>query len=248
MYKINTLLLAGSLLFLMTSCVDDPEKHALIPEVNYLVLFADQTSSSISFETYDSWTVTPDVEWITVYGDSHLDIPYNYMNLYHSTVSLIVQPNLTGKTRQGSVRIKSYDYSSPIPIVQLGLLDVWHPSYKIDSYLVNSFFDEYSRIPDNAHYELIDSAHWEVDSICFTVQNPWKLEVVGEPEWLVLGDGVVTGPTGENSVKFTLVPNLDKKNGRETKLRLTSGDVSNEIIVRQLPDKKEKEEKEEDNE
>lgn len=229
------MLLAGSLILLIASCADDPERHELTPDVHSLVLFADQTSCSFGFHTYDSWTVTPDVDWISVYGDSHLDIAYDFRNIYHSTVSFITKPNATGKTRIGTVTVKSH-YTMAVPFYQIGMLDVWHPAYTVDTWL-----DERSRIPDVAHYELTDSAHVEEDSICFAAHGDWTLDVVGEkPEWFMF-NGKTAGSSGRNQVKFDLVQNTDTENERTVKLCLTSGKISNEIIVRQLPAKKEKE-------
>lgn len=230
MYKIKTLLLACSLLPFLASCDGESERHGLTPVVGSIILYADETVDSLSFYTYDSWTVTPQVDWISVDGKSHLDITNNAM-CYLCTVFLKMMPNTTGKTRTGTVLVQSYDYSSSFPFVQLGLLKVSHPVYTIDSYL-----DQQSGIPDVAHYELIDSAHWTADSICFTVQNNWEL--LGEiPEWLTLDKK--TDLPGKYRVNLTLVPNTDTENGREAKLKLVSGEVSNEIVVRQLPAKKE---------
>ena len=147
-------------------------------------------------------------------------------------MSFSVQPNTTGKTRQGTVLVKSYDYSYLAPFVQLGLLCVSHPSYTIDTELPN-----YSSLPSEGHYELVDSAHWTSDSICFTVERNWDLVFVGEkPEWLNIDKQ--TDLPGKYKVNLMLSPNEDTENGRQATLKLTSGEVSNEIIVRQLPAKK----------
>jgi hypothetical protein len=72
------------------------------------------------------------------------------------------------------------------------------------------------------------------------VENNWDLAFVGDtPEWLTLSK--MTDLKGTHRVNLALVPNTDTENGREANLRLTSGEVSNEIVVRQLPAKKEKE-------
>ena len=236
MYKVKSLLLACSLLSLLASCVNDPERHALTPVGSSIILYADQTVDSLRFYTYDSWTVTPAVDWISVDGDSHLDISYDYSKCYLGRVFLAVEPNTTGKTRYGNVLVQSYDYSYSAPFVQLGMLKVTHPAYTVDSYL-----DEQSGIPEIAHFELVDSAHWTEDSICFKVENNWDLVFEGEqPDWLTLDKQ--TDLKGKYRVNLTLVPNTDTENGRETTLRLKSGEVSNEIVVRQLPAKKEEEE------
>ena len=233
MNSIKTSLLACSLLLSLACCVSSPEMHQLSPIEQSIILYADQTVDSVCFYTFDSWTVTPQDEWITINGDSHKDIVNDYTKRYYCKVFLTVQPNTTGQTRCGTVLVKSYEYSYSAPFVQLGLLKVSHPAYTVDSYLDDSYV-----IPKLAHYELIDSAHCLRDSICFTVQNNWTLNFDGEqPEWLDLDSK--SGASGKCRVNLTLTPNSDTENGREAKLKLTSGAVSNEIVVRQLPAKKE---------
>ena len=230
------LMLAAGLLFLIASCDNEPERHQLLPVEQPFVLYADQTTDSLCFYTFDSWTVTPQEEWITIDGDSHMDIKYNYMRNYLCKVMVSLEPNMTGQTRHCSVLVQSHDYSYSSPFVQLGILQLSHPIGTVDTWL-----DEQSGIPDVAHYELIDSAHWESDYICFTVHDDWELVFVdGKPEWLDVDK--MTGPSGRFSVNLTLAPNIDTENEREAKLRLTSRGVSNEIVVHQLPAKKEEEE------
>ena len=233
MKNTKKLLLACSLLSLLASCMKEPEVHQLIPIESPFVLYADQMEDSLRFYTLNSWTVTPQVDWIIVDGDSHKEINYNYTKRYLFKIMLLLKPNTTGRTRKGTVLVQSYDYSYSAPFVQLGLLQVSHPAFTAESYL-----DEQKVIPDVAHYELIDSAHWTSDSICFTVQNDWNLDFAGEtaPDWLLLDKKA--GFWGKSRVNLTLTPNTDTENGRETKLRLTSGEVSNIISVRQLPAKK----------
>ena len=234
-------MLAAGLLSLVASCDSAPENHKLSPVANSIILYADQTSDSLRFYTYDSWSVESQNEWIDIEGDSHFEFTYNNMNCYLFKVMLSVEPNMTGKTRYGTVLVKSYDYSYSSPIVQLGLLMLTHPYFTVDSWL-----DEQSRIPDVAYYELIDSAHWDKDSICFTMHDNWKLEYVGDkPDWLSfhMGEGnevdkVEDYEEGKYTVYLTLTPNV-APDERKATLRLTSGKVSNDIVVRQLPAKQE---------
>lgn len=229
----KTLLLACSLLPFFASCIGDPDTHQLTPIEQSFVLYADQTVDSLRFYTFDSWTVTPQVDWITIDGDSHQDITYDFTKCYLCRAFVRIKPNTTGKTRSGSVLVQSYDYSYSAPFVQLGLLNVSHPTFTVDSWL-----DEPSKIPSVAHYELIDSAHWVADSICFTVQNDWNLEFedATAPDWLLFDKS--TDIKGVHRVHLTLAENTDTENGRVATLRLTSGMVSNLITVRQLPAKK----------
>lgn len=235
MYRIKILLLAAGILSLVASCNSAPERHQLSPVANSIILYADQTEDSLRFYTYDSWSVTSQNEWIAIQGDSHFEFTYNNMNCYLFKVLVSVEPNKTGKTRHGTVLVKSYEFSYSSPFVQLGVLMLTHPYFTVDSWL-----DEQSGIPDVAHYELIDSAHWVSDSICFTMHDDWSLAYVGDqPDWLSFD--LENGDAGKYKVNLTLTPNTDEENGREAKLRLTSGTVYNDIVVRQLPVKKEEE-------
>ena len=64
--------------------------------------------------------------------------------------------------------------------------------------------DEVVEEPDEVFEPVVEVAiEEEVDEVEEPIQNEPEIEVVGEPEWLVLGDGVVTGSAGENSV-FTV--------------------------------------------
>ena len=230
------MLLACGLIPLFFSCANDPERHELTPIASSFIHYADETTDSLRFYTFDSWTATSQNEWITIESDSHIDIKYDFTRRYFCRVFVSFTPNTTGKTRVGTVLVKSYDYPSAFPFVQLGLLNVTRPA--LTNKTVDSWLDEQAGIPEVAHYELIDSANWTSDSICFTVQNSWDLKFVGEttPDWLTLDK--TTDLKGKNKVYLTLTENTDTENGREATLRLTSGKVSNDIIVRQLPAKK----------
>lgn len=227
------LLLLCSLTFVFASCAGDPETHQLTPVTGGSVLFADQTADSLLFYTFDSWTVTSQSDWIRTEGDAHADIKYDYTKRYLCRVDVSLQPNTTGHTRQGLVRVQSYDYSYSVPFYQFGMLDVTRPAYTVESYL-----DKAALLPDVALHVLTDSANWEADSISFQVHNPWELKFAdgAAPDWLVLSK--TSGQPGKHQVNLTLTPNTDTENGREAVLLLTSGEVSDRITVRQLPAKK----------
>ena len=235
MKNTRLLLLACSMLTLFYSCVSDPERHQLSPVEKSFILYADQTMDSLLFYTFDSWTATrqPNCDWMTFETDSFANVKYDYSKRYFCRVIVSFKPNTTGKTRYSSVLVESYDYSYASPFVQLGLLNVSRPAYTVDSWL-----DEQSRIPEVAHYTLTDSANWPTDSICFTVENSWRLLPVGEtlPDWLTLDKN--RDSRGKHTVHLALAENTDTENGREATLRLISGEVTNLITVHQLPAKK----------
>ena len=243
MWKIKPFLLVCSLLLFFVSCDNEPEKHELTPVEQPIILYADQTVDSLLFYTYDSWTVTPQVDWIRIDGNSHVDLKYDYRASYLCRVFVSVKPNATGRTRTGTVLVQSYEYSYSSPLVQLGMFNISHPAFT-----GNPWLDERSNIPDVARFELVDSALWTSDSICFTVEDNWDLVFAGEtaPDWLSLDRK--TGLRGKYKVNLTLTPNVGEKK-REAVLLLISGGIVNEIVVCQLPlkEEKDKEKEEEDN-
>ena len=234
MYKYRKLLLACSLLPMLAACNSAPEYHELTPVVEPAILFADQKLDSIRFFTYDNWSATPQQDWLGIAGPSRQDnVQYDYRRSILYRVLVSAQPNTTGKTRIGTVLVHSYEYDSLFPIMQLGILNVSHPQYKADSWIDDSQF-----YPEVAHFELTDSAYRTADSICFTVENNWELTFADAtpPDWLTLD--LQTGmPRRHYQVNLTLTPNSGEE--RKATLRLTSGEVTNEIVVRQLAPEKE---------
>ena len=181
-----------------------------------------------------NWTPTPQQDWLGIEGPSRQDnVQYDYRRSILYRVLVSAQPNTTGKTRIGTVLVHSYEYDSLFPIMQLGILNVSHPQYKADSWIDDSQF-----YPEVAHFELTDSAYRTADSICFTVENDWELTFADAtpPDWLTLD--LQTGmPRRHYQVNLTLTPNSGEE--RKATLRLTSGEVTNEIVVRQLAPEKE---------
>ena len=228
---------AASLSFFSSCSKSEPENHTLyvVYPVNYTVLYADQVEDSLIFETFDSYKAAPlNTDWITITaGDSH-DVTYSPYNLYSFKALLAIAPNTTGKTRYGTVRVNSYDYSSGGIYYQFGFLNINHPS---PSY---QYSDEFSKlIPESANFELELAADAETDSICFDVTNPWTLEFSegADQTWLALDKA--SGEKNHNNVTIRLTPNTDKDNARSTSLVLKSGEITNVINVKQQAAKEE---------
>lgn len=236
MKKNTTISLAvGCILALFASCSSEAEIHQLTPFASSAVHFADQTVDSLQFLTTDSWTVLPQNDWIGTRGITSGTISNATGVNYLVTVPVEMKPNTSGRTRTGSVLVKSGEFSFSMPFVQLGILEITHPVFTAEKWL-----DRGHGIPEEASFVLTDSAHWTVDSLCFNVQGNWDLEFAEQPapEWVSFDKS--TDLRGRYKVNISLTPNLDSDNGRETKLRLTTdapGDVrvSNIITVRQLP-------------
>ena len=222
----------AAVIMLTSSCIGDMDNHELYiyePEVASL-LYADQTRDSLSFFTFDGWTITPKCDWIklTYPEESTYNVSYNSERRYFCCTYLDIDKNTTGRARLGQVDVSSYEYTCGAMYYQMSFLNVSRPTYRIKSYWPNSNYS----LPDSVQFVLADSAIWTVDSISFTVQDSWTLESVGEsPSWLTLSEE--QGKAGSNRVTLGYEINMDTVQ-RSAKLRLTSSGISTDIDVVQL--------------
>ena len=218
-----TALMAG-----IASCSVDPERHELTPVSPTVVHYADQQLDSAMFYTTDSWKATPQCDWITLLTDAEMTVTYNYYKRYLCGVKYMLPPNTTGRSRYGKILIASGEYSYLVPVVQLGLIEVSHPSFTTVA-LLDGFN---STVPDTAYYALKDSAHWTADSLCFNAREYWSLSISPEATWVTASK--TKGDPGKYRVDLTLQPNTDTEQSRSTELKLTSGSVTNTITLTQL--------------
>lgn len=227
MKKVNFLSVIAACIMLITSCHKDPENHTL-----YLIypnpaiqqdcwVYADQEQDSIIFETFDSYKTTSLADWITVTAGASYEVNYDYRNLYAFTTLVSFKPNTTGKTRLGSVKIDSYDYSSAAVFCQFGFMNIRRPEP------MNTI------VADSVSFDLYVNAVSTVDSICFNVSKPWTLAYAenADQTWAVVDK--TSGAAGDNKVTISLTPNTDTKNARATVLELKCGEVINLINIRQ---------------
>ncbi len=229
MKTLKTLSILFVAAFMLGACDNDNEQHLLQMDhpKTYGLLYADQTRDSVAFYTFDTWKVAPDdTPWIKVDGETQIDKTYGLLVLY--SIPLSLEPNTTGKTRRGYVRVNTYEYEAYASYVQLGFLRITRPMATPTSYI-----SEYSTIPLEANFTLQDSASFTVDSLSFVTYNPWTLRFKGEsnPTWITPAQ--TEGAEGRSQVTLNLVPNTTDT-PREATLLLTSGAVTSEITVRQL--------------
>ena len=228
--KVYSVCAFAAALLLFASCHKDPENHSLFvvypnPAQPYDgLLFAEEEEDSIVFETFDSYKAVPMDEWITIEAGESYEVKYDYRNLYAFTTLVSFEPNTTGKSRRGTVRIDSYDYSSAAVFLQLGYMDITHPMPKADTLLA-----------DSVTFDLNVNLTSTEDSICFNVTKPWTLTFAenADQTWAVIDK--TSGAAGKNRVNLTVTPNEDTENGRTTVLALKCGEVTNLINIRQEP-------------
>ena len=214
--------IAASIL-LITSCHSDPENHLLniVYPNPYGIIFADQENDSVIFESFDSYNITSQDEWISVVAGSSYEVDYDYRNLYAFTSLLSFTPNTTGRTRVGSIRIDSYDYSTAALFYQYGFMNIVHPE------------PSETAVPDSASFDLYVPFIATEDSICFNVSKPWTLEFAENADntWATLDK--VQGAAGKSKVTVSITPNPDTDKSRVTVLALKCGQVTNLINIRQ---------------
>ncbi|MCR4921151.1 MAG: hypothetical protein K5945_05515 [Bacteroidaceae bacterium] len=222
-------LLAATFATALSSCMNDPERHELqmvYPVSSYL--FADQTVDSLMFLTFDNWKVSLDEsDWISVVGPKSGEFKYDYYTQHIIKVDLAMQPNTTGVTRRGYVRVNSYKYEGYASYVQYGFLEVTRPEYTPKSYL-----GEYNTIPKTVEFCLTDSASWELDSLSFYTEKPWTLTFKDPNDSTWVKPQMMSGEAGPSRVNLNLVPNTADE--RKATFVLTSSGISTEISVCQL--------------
>ncbi len=235
--KKNFLVAFGVLLSaLFVSCGEEMNQHQLLiqhPNSGISILFADQTKDSVIFYTFDSYSIKSTSSWITVDGKGSADIKYDYTKNYRIYNSLTIEPNTENKSRVGYININSYEYQSACAFFQYGFLNIERPTAKVEKSFENT------TLPETVSFTLADSAHVVQDSLVFYVQNDWRLEFAdgADQSWVSMDktEGVARfdyGKARKNVVNLTLQPNPTTTD-RETKVKLYSGKVSNEIVIRQ---------------
>lgn len=191
--------------------------------------YADQLNDSVDFYTTDSWTLTPQCDWITVVGDTYGNVRHDNGKRYRYHCPVQLKPNNTGHTRTGTLLLKSEDKVASISFVQLGVPEFSHPVYSVASYL-----DVHSSLPDSAYFALTKNANSVEDSLVFVAHDTWQLSLDNPADDWVSAD-TYSGYRGRNKVMLTLQPNTDPSNERSARMTFTSGGVSTLITVRQLP-------------
>lgn len=231
MKNIRILFLCVFAALLTQSCLKEAENHYLAiqhPDAN--VFYADHTSDSVAFLTFDNWKVRSLQDWIKLTTNDSYNFNFANQTLYRFSVKLSLEPNTTQKIRVGEVMVNSYDYTTYALFPQVGFLNITSPAPYVERW--------YNRqLPDSVSFTLADSSFVEHDSICFNVSGDWTLKYAegADSSWTELSED--QGGAGKNNVRLTLQPN-EATEPRETKLLLSCKGVENEIVVRQYAKKK----------
>lgn len=224
-------LLTGAMLGLV-SCNKDSSFHATSVVYPYnCILYADQTLDSIVFQTTDSWSLSTPFDWIHIQGKTEGTIN-NDMSLYIIRNNVTFDENTTDSTRIGHIQLNSH-YNAAALYIQFGFINITHPAYTVKHYYGTT------NVPTKVSFTVADSANVTRDSICFDAQNRWTLELEDQSSQAWVTASSTRGGSGKHSVLLTMTKNPDTTD-RETKAVLTSGEVKNEIVIRQFGKPKKK--------
>lgn len=238
----KTLFLVPMALAMLTvaSCSKESYRHqvAVLYPTGPSILFADQTSDSVVFVTYDSYKVASfnSSDWLKVLNsksypsEATLQNPY-YMG-YRLRVNLEIAPNKTEVPRLGQVNVRSYSS-----------FDDWAETANAYYYQVN-WHDVRRPVPiygydDNgsvisATFEVKDSFNQVTDSICFVAYDKWTL-TASEDSYVKLGK--TSGDEGYQVVYVSMEEN-DKSDTLYSTLTLQSANldgVKTTLLLKQAP-------------
>lgn len=229
---------------LLTSCIKDTYRHqvSVVYPANLSVLYADQTSDSVKFLTFDSFQAKSyETDWIEVLNTknnpSSAEIQNSYYNCYEVCVKLAVDPNTSSKARNGYVSIRSFsklddwDQTAHAYFKQLG----WHnvmrpePKYGLDD----------NQSVKTCTFVSKDSALQVVDTLRFVAYTDWTLE---QPDESFIKSAVTEGKAGNNTLLLTLEPNTSSEE-RSADLKLKSKNGVTTVITYNQAGKKTDEKK-----
>lgn len=213
----------------MTSCLEDNGQHyteILYPQNGIKTLYADQTSDSLNFVTFDSWTID------TVYGNINND-------MYKLKLTLDPQ-NMAGNVEKNTYVRKSIPFQfSPNTSDTIRAVNIKLHSYNTD------FGAVYQQMhchnidrPARRNYEflLTDTAEALVDSIIFVAYTDWQC-TVKDPEqnsWIRVANP--SGKKGTNIIKLNMDKNAGNSNRSATVVIKSINDATTEIkLVQEKP-------------
>lgn len=203
---LNAVLLAT--IILLVSCTKESYRHAVgIVYPSDGIYYIDQINDSVVFQTFDSYEVTSQSEWLR--PNYEFESPKSRINnLYYSgyvvKVGIDMEPNNTKKCRYGFVNVRSYgddgwDQTAVAVYYQLAWHNIIKPS---PMYILNG------RTPVTANFVLHENANCMADTIAFNSYQDWKLIV---PENSFVHPVTTKGRAGNQIIKIVFDENMSTK-------------------------------------
>lgn len=236
-----SLLFLSALALLFTSCNEAEYElhntHFEYPRLNHMEFYADQEYDSLVVFSFDPWTAITegDSAWFTHSPQSGEARPGTSAT---TRIDIKMPQNTTGHNRKNAIVVKSH-FDIRMPIYQCSWLNIGRPAPILnnkESYTNQTVFFEMNLAAENTSEQI----HFHVyqDNATLTLDN-YFVSFTGANE----GKTTMTFNKGTHTVPLKIQKNEDHFE-RQTKLILTSGEISTPIHIKQAGKKKDnKEEK-----
>lgn len=196
-------------IIILSACNKESYRHAVA--IDYpsggSVHFADETKDSVIFETFDSYEVKSQSDWLKTNYD-YMHPAAKIANAYYVgciiTVGIDMEPNTTGKCRYGYVSVRSFDdYDWDQTASTVYFQYAWHniirPAGK---------YTLVDKIPESARFELKETAKCVTDSLLFTTYLDWELKV---PQNSFVHPVKTNGTAGNQNIRLDFDENTSNK-------------------------------------
>lgn len=210
------LILLGAVM-VFSSCSDSENTYHTLgitsasTSSDYALLYADQPTDVIKINSTDNWTASTIATWISFppAGTNSISQGPTYKNSSDSTYSatINIQPNTTGSTRLGVVRVETNKHHVGLPVYQVGYLNI--------TSITPAFSDPANR--NGASFALTALQEEASVSVSFYIYQP--ATITTSAEWVTVETEHYSA--GNNTAQFILEPNTTGQS-RTATLTITS--------------------------
>lgn len=178
---------------------------------DYALIYADQPTDVLKINSTDNWTASTTASWISFppAGTNSISQGPTYKNSSDSTYSatINIQPNTTGNTRLGVVRVETNKHHVGLPVYQVGYLNI--------TSITPTFSDPTNH--NGASFTLTALREETSVSVSFDIYQP--ATITTSADWVTVETDHYSA--GNNTAQFTLEPNTTGQS-RTATLTITS--------------------------
>lgn len=219
----KTLFLSLAAALLLTACGSESTIHVSQFDRSGVELYADQTADTVGLTCADDWTLTVATDgsgWLTADPES-FTMPREYA-LCTVPVALAAGQNQTGRLRFANLYVRSYQ--------QAGITVYQHPFIHIE-YPAPTFYDAADMEQETNYAFTTEVSDTATRSFVIFRNCQDGATLVSEADWLTLEENAPYAK-GRHQTWFRMTRN-EADEPRTATLRLTSGDITNVIEIKQ---------------
>lgn len=222
MKHILPILFAGFLFVACDDSKDEFHQQYFYPQMpGGMSLFADQQTDTINFVSTDSWKARATADWFTISPTAY-DIPAEYLQT-KTPIIINVTSHTTDNIRRGAIEVDAYGSTLSMNLTQYPWLNIQYPAP--------------TRAKDAEGKTDAEAVRFTLDLRSTTTAIPLYFvtyqpgaTITSDAEWLTLPDTVFA--PGAHSYQ-PAIPENTSLESRKATLTLTSGGVSNQILITQ---------------